>query len=81
MIIGLCQEYIDGILDASFWCSPQYLRNLFAMLLLSGSLSRPEIIWERTWKELSDDILNRQRVILQNKGITFYLLFFLHYIK
>ncbi|KAL8140177.1 LOW QUALITY PROTEIN: hypothetical protein V2J09_006198 [Rumex salicifolius] len=63
------KEYIDGILEASFWSSAHYLCSLFAMLLLSGSLSRPEFIWERIWHLLSDDILNRQRAMLQNKDL------------
>ncbi|KAL8151496.1 LOW QUALITY PROTEIN: hypothetical protein V2J09_021304 [Rumex salicifolius] len=42
------KEYIDGIVEANFWSSAHYLCSLFAMLLLFGSLSRPEFIWEQT---------------------------------
>ncbi|XP_056694876.1 uncharacterized protein [Spinacia oleracea] len=59
------KEYIDGITEASFWGSAHYLRNLFAMLLLSDSLSRPEFVWNATWHLLSDDILHRQRRAIQ----------------
>ncbi|KAL6503111.1 hypothetical protein OROHE_023740 [Orobanche hederae] len=58
------KEYIDGIIEASFWGSPHFLRKLFASLLLSGSVSRPEHVWENTWKVLADDILPRQRSLL-----------------
>ncbi|XP_074296486.1 uncharacterized protein LOC141626705 [Silene latifolia] len=54
-------EYIDGIKEASKWGTAYYLRNLFAMLLISGSMSRPEEVWEQTWDLLSDDILHKQR--------------------
>lgn len=40
------KEYIDGITEASFWGSAYYLRKLFAMLLISGSISRPEYVWD-----------------------------------
>lgn len=62
------KEYIDGIMEASFWGSAQYLRSLFVTLLLSGSLSRPEFVWEQTWKFLADDILHKQRNILHVQG-------------
>lgn len=62
------KEYIDGITEASFWGSAQYLRSLFVTLLVSGSLSRPEFVWEQTWQLLADDILHRQKIILQNPG-------------
>jgi len=35
------QVYIDSLVDASQFCFGNFLRNFFAMLLLSGSLSRP----------------------------------------
>ncbi len=50
------KEYIDGITEASFWGSAIYLRKLFAMLLMSGSISRPEYV------------LNKQRSLLQMPG-------------
>ncbi|KAK9705328.1 hypothetical protein RND81_07G048700 [Saponaria officinalis] len=57
--------YIDAITEASLWGSAHYLRHLFAMILLSGSMSRPEIVWESTWQYLTDDVLYRQRRLLQ----------------
>ncbi|XP_074267073.1 uncharacterized protein LOC141590375 [Silene latifolia] len=56
-LIGDDKEYIDAIEEASEWASGFYLRNLFATLLLSGTLSMPSRVWEATWSLLADDIL------------------------
>ncbi|OIT19966.1 hypothetical protein A4A49_63775, partial [Nicotiana attenuata] len=58
------KQYVDAIKEASHWGMASYLRQLFAMLLLSNSMSRPEYVWEATWILLSDDILHEQRRIL-----------------
>lgn len=63
------KEYIEGIHEASFWGTGHYLRSLFAMLLISDSLSRPDFVWEKTWRLLSEDIIHRQRNIMQNNGM------------
>ncbi|XP_057249974.1 uncharacterized protein LOC125496547 [Beta vulgaris subsp. vulgaris] len=63
------KEYVDAIIEASFRESGQHLRNLFCMLLLSCSLTKPNLIWEKTWHLLSDDILHRQRRLLQDKDL------------
>ncbi|XP_074306350.1 uncharacterized protein LOC141641592 [Silene latifolia] len=68
-LIGDDKEYIDAIEAASEWASGFYLRNLFTTLLLSGTLSMPSRVWEATWSLLADDILHRQRNILQNRGL------------
>lgn len=68
------KEYIDGITEASFWGTPRYLRNLFAILLLSESLSRPEFVWNATWHILAEGILEEQR---RELGIDGNRLFFL----
>lgn len=58
------KEYVDAINEASDWGMPSYLRQLFAMLLLSNSMSRPEYVWQL----LSEDILHEERVLLSNPG-------------
>lgn len=58
------KEYVDTIIEASFWGTGQYLRKLFAILLMSNSISRPEYVWSNTWEVLSEDMLHRQRRIL-----------------
>ncbi|KAK9676401.1 hypothetical protein RND81_11G074600 [Saponaria officinalis] len=66
------KEYIDAITEASLWGSAHYLRHLFAMILLSESMSRPEIVWESTWQYLTDDVLYRQRRLLQIDDFDLY---------
>ncbi|XP_074299578.1 uncharacterized protein LOC141630708 [Silene latifolia] len=68
-LIGDDKEYIDAIEQESEWASGFYFRNLFATLLLSRTLSMPNRVWEATWSLLADDILHRQRNILQNRGL------------
>ncbi|XP_035845652.1 uncharacterized protein LOC110934133 [Helianthus annuus] len=54
-------EYVEAIKEASFEGHAGYLRALFATLLLSNTLSRPEFVWENTWKYLADDIVYRRK--------------------
>ncbi|XP_022023686.1 uncharacterized protein LOC110923942 [Helianthus annuus] len=54
-------EYVEAIKEASFEGHAGYLRALFATLLLSNTLSRPEFVWENTWKYLADDIVYRRQ--------------------
>ncbi|XP_072074046.1 uncharacterized protein [Arachis hypogaea] len=63
------KEYIDAIVEASHWGSGTYLRKLFAMLLFSNSMDTPEHEWQKTWHLLSDDILHRQRRLLDNPDL------------
>ncbi|XP_010456611.1 PREDICTED: uncharacterized protein LOC104738072 [Camelina sativa] len=48
--------FIDSLLDAKKWCFGPQLRNLFANMILSECLSRPDHVWEQTWEHLSEDI-------------------------
>ncbi|XP_035836020.1 uncharacterized protein LOC110888601 [Helianthus annuus] len=54
-------EYIECIKESSFTGNGHYLRSLFGTLLLSNTLSRPEVVWEKTWELLSEDILYNMR--------------------
>ncbi|XP_022019122.1 uncharacterized protein LOC110919150 [Helianthus annuus] len=54
-------EYVEAIKEASFEAHCRYLRSLFATLLLTNTLSRPEFVWEKTWHLLVDDILFKRR--------------------
>nr|XP_025617318.1 uncharacterized protein LOC112709653 [Arachis hypogaea] len=63
------KEYIDAIVEASHWGSGTYLRKLFATLLFSNSMDTPEQVWQKTWHLLSDDILHRQRRLLDNPDL------------
>jgi len=62
------QVYIDGLHEASQFCFGDYLRNFFAMLLLSDSLARPEHVWSETWHLLAEDIENKKREDFKNPG-------------
>ncbi|GJT93108.1 ribonuclease H-like domain, reverse transcriptase, RNA-dependent DNA polymerase, partial [Tanacetum coccineum] len=55
------KEYVDGIIKASQWGLGDYLRNYFVMLVLSDTMSRPEIVWEKTWRLLAEDVLELER--------------------
>ncbi|XP_020985767.1 LOW QUALITY PROTEIN: uncharacterized protein LOC107461290 [Arachis duranensis] len=63
------KEYIDAIKEASQWGAAPYLRNLFATLLFSKSIERPEYVWEETKMLLSEDILHHQRKLLNHPGL------------
>ncbi|XP_061346430.1 uncharacterized protein LOC133292063, partial [Gastrolobium bilobum] len=60
-------EYIDAIKEAGSWGSAAYLRNMFALLLFSNSMNRPENVFQKCWELLSDDILYRHRQIIGNE--------------
>ncbi|XP_047267387.1 uncharacterized protein LOC124897838 [Capsicum annuum] len=60
------KEYVDVIKEASNWGMPSYLRQLFSMLLLSNSMSRPEFVWEATSMLLSEDILHEVQRVMDN---------------
>ncbi|GKV24803.1 hypothetical protein SLEP1_g34370 [Rubroshorea leprosula] len=64
------KEYIDAIKEANLWGgSTYYLRQLFASLLFSNSMSRPEFVWESCWKLLSDDILHHQKKVIGRQDL------------
>ncbi|XP_058784626.1 uncharacterized protein LOC131659455 [Vicia villosa] len=58
------KEFVDAIMEASHWGTGSFLRSLFATLLVSNQISRPDFVWNKTWEYLSDDILHRQRQLL-----------------
>ncbi|GKB77664.1 hypothetical protein Tco_0944559, partial [Tanacetum coccineum] len=55
------KEYIDGLLEASLWGTGDYLRSFFVMLLMADSMSRQEVVWEKTWHVMAADVLNVER--------------------
>lgn len=61
-------EYIEAIHEASIWSSAAYVRRFFAMLVINGSISRPAHVWDCTWENLTDDILIKQRHIMNDLG-------------
>ncbi|XP_035841306.1 uncharacterized protein LOC110870193 [Helianthus annuus] len=65
-------EYVEAIKEASFEGHVGYLRALFSTLLLSNTLSRPEFVWENTWKYLADDILYRRQKETNISGLVLH---------
>ncbi|KEH15714.1 PIF1-like helicase, partial [Medicago truncatula] len=41
------------------------MRKLFVTLLVTNQFVQPEVVWSKTWQNLSDDIVYRQRHILR----------------
>ncbi|XP_024963872.1 uncharacterized protein LOC112504154, partial [Cynara cardunculus var. scolymus] len=64
------KEYIEAIEEANLTAYGYYLRFLFATMLISKSLSRPEFVWEKTWQYLADRILYNQRIALQSSDLS-----------
>ena len=62
------KEFVTAINQVSVWASASYMRRLFVILLVSNQFSRPEEVWSKTWQNLSDDILHRQRMALRVPG-------------
>jgi len=70
-VLGLLdddKEFVDAINQASLWGTASYMRRLFVQLLVSNQFSQPEVVWSKTWHNLSDDMLNRQRRALRVPG-------------
>ncbi|XP_047942713.1 uncharacterized protein LOC125189482 [Salvia hispanica] len=63
------KEYINGIIEASYWASAFALRRLFVTLLSSDSICRSEVVWNSCWSLLSDDILFTQRRVLRHPDL------------
>jgi hypothetical protein len=60
------REFIDSILEVAFLGSGVSLRQMFAKLLMSNSMSDPLNVWNQLSGTLSDGILFKKRRELQN---------------
>ncbi|XP_012837943.1 PREDICTED: uncharacterized protein LOC105958488 [Erythranthe guttata] len=72
-MLGLLEddkEYIGAIREAYGWANGHFLILLFAVMLLSNSLSRPEHVWEKCWSNLSDDITYKHQKRHNNPDLT-----------
>jgi hypothetical protein len=65
------REFIAAIKEAHPWGSGFYLRKLFATMLMSGSVNRPNHVWNKTKHLLCDGILYHERLKANNRGIFF----------
>ena len=41
----------------------------FVMLIITDSMSRPEVVWEKTWKLLAEDVEQIERKKRNHPGI------------
>lgn len=62
------KEYIEDILSRSQYCSGSELRQIFVIMLINNSLSSPEVVWEKTWEHLSEDIEYNRRKYFNRPG-------------
>lgn len=58
------KEFVNAINEAAVWSTGHGLRKLFASMLLSNSLQKPDLVWLKCRKVLSEDMfyLPNQRV-------------------
>ncbi|XP_012828012.1 PREDICTED: uncharacterized protein LOC105949272 [Erythranthe guttata] len=68
-ILGLLEDD-PAIREAYGWANGHFLRLMFAVMLLSNSLSRPEHVWEKCWSNLSDDITYKHQKRHNNPDLT-----------
>ena len=58
------REFIDALNQIAQWGTANFLRRLFVVLFVSNQFSQPEVVWEKTWQHLSDNVLSHQRRVL-----------------
>ncbi|GKB34511.1 hypothetical protein Tco_0879453, partial [Tanacetum coccineum] len=63
------KEYIDGIFEAREWGMGDYLCSFFVMLLMTDSMSRPDVVWQKTWHVMAEDVLSVERKKNNNPGL------------
>ncbi|KAI5396015.1 hypothetical protein KIW84_062278 [Lathyrus oleraceus] len=64
------KEFILAIKEASEWGSGKFVRKLFVIMLLSGTVNRPSHVWNNTWTWISDGILHEQRLLSCNPELS-----------
>ena len=65
------KEYIDGLLEASRWGMGDYLRSFFVALIMTDTMSRPDLVWSKTWRLLAEDVQARERRKHNDPGILY----------
>ena len=63
------QEYINDLVRRGYDSSVGVVRDLFVLMLLSNSLSQPEVVWAHTWELLAEDVEYNRRIQLNRPGI------------
>ncbi|XP_012843382.1 PREDICTED: uncharacterized protein LOC105963522 [Erythranthe guttata] len=72
-VLGLLddeKEYMNAIRDVNAWASWDYIRRLFAVMLLSNSLSRPEHVWQSFCSGLAEGIAYREQWLHNNPDLS-----------
>jgi len=62
------REFVEPIKEAKDWGTTHYLRKLFVLMLLTGTMNKPEEVWDQTWHWLADDIVYHYRKSTTNTG-------------
>ncbi|XP_057432625.1 uncharacterized protein LOC130725408 [Lotus japonicus] len=55
------REFIDAIIESNDLASGIQLRKFFVMLLTTNTMSKPEFVWEKSWRILCDGIVYERR--------------------
>ena len=76
------KEFIGAIRETYQWGSGYFLRRLFVVMLLAGTMNRSRHVWHETIHWLSDGSVREQRILANNQGliisyIYYYVLHFL----
>ena len=55
------REFVEAIKEAKDQGTTPYLRKLFVLMLLTGTVNKPEKLWDQTWHWLANDIVYHYR--------------------
>ena len=62
MALGLVAdntEWDDALNEASTWATGAQLRSMFFSLLMYNEVGQPELLWNKHWEDLSNDLERR----------------------
>lgn len=59
------KEWNECLTEASHWATDQQLRALFVMIFLFCQASNPFQLWKKNWILIYEDIVYKQRQVLQ----------------
>uniref|UniRef100_A0A0R0KGC4 ATP-dependent DNA helicase n=1 Tax=Glycine max TaxID=3847 RepID=A0A0R0KGC4_SOYBN len=71
-VVGFLQddrEFVEAIKEAKDWGTTHYLRKLFVLILLTGTMNKLEEVWDQTWHWLADNIAYHHRKTTTNTEI------------